>query len=76
MSKLGFAYISMTSAQALNNAVLPYALSIAKKGWQKALADDPNLRNGLNVFKGKITHEGVAESLNLPMNDPLGAIAA
>lgn len=68
--------VPMTSAQALNNAVLPYALALADKGWKKALMDDANLRHGLNVFKGKITHEGVAKSLNLPMNDPLEQIAA
>ncbi len=68
--------VPMTSAQALNNAVLPYALALADKGWKKALSDDANLRNGLNVFMGKITHEGVAESLKLPMNDALAQIAA
>jgi len=68
--------VPMTSAQALNNAVLPYALALADKGWKKALQDDPNLLNGLNVCAGKITHLGVAESLNLPMTEPLIQIAA
>jgi alanine dehydrogenase len=27
---------------------------------------DPHLANGLNVYKGKITHEAVAEALDLP----------
>ncbi|MBN8521293.1 MAG: alanine dehydrogenase [Alphaproteobacteria bacterium] len=58
--------VPMTSAQALNNAVLPYALSLADKGWKRALMEDPNLRHGLNVCRGEITHQGVAESLNLP----------
>ncbi len=57
--------VPLTSALALNNAVLPYALSLADKGWKKALLEDQNLRRGLNVCKGKITHKGVAESLNL-----------
>lgn len=68
--------VPMTSAQALNNAVLPYALALADKGWKKALQDDPNLRNGLNVCAGKITHQGVAESLNLPMTEALSQLAA
>jgi alanine dehydrogenase len=68
--------VPMTSAQALNNAVLPYALAIADKGWKKALSDDPNLRNGLNVCKGLITHAGVAESLNLPLSGAEAALAA
>lgn len=61
--------VPMTSAQALNNAVLPYALALADKGWQKALFDDANLRAGLNVYNGQITHKGVADSLNLPYTD-------
>lgn len=66
--------VPMTSAQALNNAVLPYALAIADKGWKSALLADENLRRGLNVCAGKITHAGVAESLNLPLTDPLAAL--
>lgn len=58
--------VPMTSAQALNNAVLPYALALADHGWEAALLADSNLRNGLNVCRGKITHKGVADSLNLP----------
>lgn len=67
--------VPMTSAQALNNAVLPYALALADKGWGQALLDDPNLRNGLNVCAGHITHPAVAFSLNLPMHDPLEQLA-
>lgn len=57
--------VPLTSALALNNAVLPYALALADKGWKKALLEDQNLRRGLNVCKGTITHKGVAESLHL-----------
>ncbi len=68
--------VPMTSAQALNNAVLPYALSLADKGWKKALLEDENLRNGLNVFSGVITHAGVAESLKLPLFEAKAQLAA
>jgi alanine dehydrogenase len=68
--------VPMTSAQALNNAVLPYALSLAQKGWKAALLQDPNLRNGLNVCQGVITHRGVAESLDLPYTADPKALAA
>ena len=67
---------SETSAQALNNAVLPYALALAQKGWKAALLADPNLRNGLNVCQGVITHQGVADSLNLPFTPEPEALAA
>jgi len=55
-----------SSTQALNNATLPFVLALADKGWKQALADDPYLRMGLNVNQGKITHQAVAEALNLP----------
>ncbi len=63
--------VPMTSAQALNNAVLPYALALADKGWKKALSDDVNLRAGLNVYNGQITHRGVAESLGMQFTEPV-----
>lgn len=68
--------VPLTSALALNNAVLPYALALADKGWKKALLEDPNLRRGLNVCKGKITHRGVAESLNLEFVETPKELAA
>ena len=63
--------VPLTSALALNHSVLPYALKLANLGWEKALADDPNFRNGLNVCKGKITHKAVAEALDLEFKDML-----
>lgn len=68
--------VPLSSALALNHAVLPYALRLADKGWKEALMADPNLRNGLNVCHGKITHEGVAQSLNLPFSPAPSALAA
>jgi len=58
--------VARTSAFALNNATLPFALKLAKLGAEGAMKADPHLANGLNVYKGKITHEAVAEALDLP----------
>ncbi len=55
--------VARTSTFALNNATLPFGLAIADKGWKKALADDPHLRNGLNVALGKVTYKAVADDL-------------
>jgi alanine dehydrogenase len=68
--------VALTSALALNHAVLPYGLAIADKGWKKALLEDPNLRNGLNVLHGEITYESVASSLDLPCNPQPKELAA
>lgn len=67
--------VPITSAHALNNATLHYGLELADKGL-KALADQPHLRNGLNVHKGKITNRAVALSLGYEMTDPVAALAA
>jgi alanine dehydrogenase len=57
--------VPRTSTYALNNATLPFVLEIADKGWKRALADDPHLRNGLNVALGRITYRAVAEALEM-----------
>ncbi len=67
--------VPRTSAQALNNATLPYTLAIADKGWRQALGGDPHLLNGLNVHAGRITHPAVAESLGYDCWDAKEAIA-
>ncbi|MFA7240391.1 MAG: alanine dehydrogenase [Sulfuricellaceae bacterium] len=55
-----------TSTQALTNATLPYALLLARQGWQSALRDHAGLRNGLNLCGGAVTYERVAEDLGYP----------
>lgn len=66
--------VPRTSTLALNNATLPYTLNIANRGYQQALRDDQGLRDGLNVCEGKITHQEVANALNVPCIDPLLAL--
>ncbi|MBQ8450723.1 MAG: alanine dehydrogenase [Bacteroidaceae bacterium] len=58
--------VPYTSTLALTNATLPYALQLADKGWQKACADNEELRKGLNVVDGKVVYTEVAEAWNLP----------
>lgn len=60
--------VARTSAFALNNATLPFALRLANLGAEAAMAADPHLANGLNVSGGKIRHQAVADALDLPMN--------
>ncbi|MHC1743060.1 MAG: alanine dehydrogenase [Syntrophobacteraceae bacterium] len=59
------AAVPRTSTLALTNATLPYALQIANKGWQRAMRDNPEIRRGANVIRGKISHAGVASALGL-----------
>jgi alanine dehydrogenase len=57
--------VARTSAFALNNATLPFALKIANLGAEEAMRQDPHLAAGLNVSGGKIRHQAVAEALDL-----------
>ncbi len=67
--------VPVTSAHALNNATLHYGLALADRGL-KALADEPHLRNGLNVHRGRITNRAVAEALGYEMVEAKSALAA
>jgi alanine dehydrogenase len=58
--------VPVASTYALTNATLPYALSLANHGWEKACANDPNLARGLNVHDGKIYYSAVAEAHGYP----------
>lgn len=68
--------VARTSTFALNNATLPFVLALAGKGVTRALADDPHLRNGLNVHGGRITHPAVASAVGLAFTEPAVAIGA
>lgn len=56
--------VPRTSTFALNNATLPFVLSLANLGYKEAMKRNNHLMNGLNVCQGKITHKAVAEALN------------
>ena len=57
--------VPATSTYALANATIGYGLSLANKGWQRAIADDASLALGLNVHEGKIVYAAVAKAHNL-----------
>jgi alanine dehydrogenase len=67
--------VPRTSTYALTNVTLPYAVAIADRGWQPALAADPALALGLNTHGGKLANQPVAEAHGLdhtPLADLLG----
>lgn len=68
--------VARTSTYALNNVTLPHALRIANKGWVKALSDDRDLLNGLNVWNGEVTCEPVANDLGYRYVPPEQALAS
>ena len=54
--------VARTSTFALNNATLPFVVTLAEKGYARALHEDKNLLCGLNVHRGKVTYRAVAEA--------------
>lgn len=57
--------VPRTSTVALNNATLPFALSLANYGYKEAMRRNRHLLNGLNVANGKVTYKAVAEALKM-----------
>lgn len=58
--------VPRTATYALTNVTLGYGLALADKGLERAIAEDPSLRRGLNVYRGSVTHQGVADAFKLP----------
>ncbi len=61
--------VPRTSTYALTNSTLHYVLDIAEKGLWPAMKGSSALQKGLNIFDGKVTHEGVARSFDLPCEE-------
>lgn len=68
--------VPRTSTLALNNATMPYIRALADKGLNQALMDDQGLRNGLNVYQGRVTCEAVANDLHYDYLPAVEALAA
>ncbi|WP_196137522.1 alanine dehydrogenase [Aliikangiella sp. G2MR2-5] len=66
--------VPRTSTFALNNATLPFIISIANKGYKAALEADQHLLNGLNVHKGMVTCKSVADNLGFEYVEPADAL--
>ena len=57
--------VPRTSTFALTNATLPYALTLANKGFFEAIRTDNGLKEGVNTYAGHCTYQAVAESQGL-----------
>ena len=66
--------VPRTSTIALNKATLPFLNKLATKGYQKALKDDNNFLEGLNVCKGNVTYKAVADVFGHSFVSPSEAI--
>ena len=67
--------VPRTSTYALSNATLPYAARLAKLGFADAVRSMPDLAKGVNTYRGKVTHQGVADAFGyecVPLDSLLG----
>ena len=67
--------VPKTSTFALNNATLPFILSLVSKGVKEALLSDSHFLNGLNVHQGMVTYEAVALNLGYEYTRAVDALA-
>jgi len=61
------AAVPRTATHALTNATLPYVLAIANLGVEQAVKADPALARGVNLWRDKVVHEGVAEAFGVKL---------
>tara|TARA_Y100001970_G_scaffold218177_1_gene267516 strand:- start:1693 stop:2814 length:1122 start_codon:yes stop_codon:yes gene_type:complete len=66
--------VPRTSTIALNKATLPFLSKLADKGYEKALMEDKNFLEGLNIFKGQVTYKAVAEVFGHKYTSPKKAL--
>lgn len=67
--------VPRTSTVALTNSTLPFILELAESGIEVALRNNVHLREGLNIYKGKITCKAVANNFGREYCDPLVLLA-
>ena len=65
---------AQTASTTLANATLPFAVQLAGKGAEQALADNKHLRRGLTTYAGKLTLLETAKKLEMPFTSPEEAI--
>lgn len=65
--------VPRTSTLALNHATRLFVLALADKGINRALNEDEQLRNGLNIHDGQVTCRAVADAQGLAFQ-PVGVL--
>ncbi len=62
--------VPRTSTMALNKATLPLLIKLADQGYKKTLQENKNYLAGLNIYRGRITHKGVADAFKMQYYPP------
>ena len=67
--------VPYTSTIALANSTYPYIKKLVNSNYIKVLSEDTSLIHGVNIFKGRVTHRGVADSFHLDYVPPMEALS-
>jgi alanine dehydrogenase len=57
--------VGRTSTFALCNVTLPWIVQIAQSGVDRAINDSKPIRDALNIHRGQVTNEAVAQTFGL-----------
>jgi alanine dehydrogenase len=57
--------VALSATKALTSTTLPYGLLIAEHGLEGACRISPELKKGVNLYRGQCVYEAVAQSLNI-----------
>ena len=61
--------VPMTSTISLTNSTSAYILSLLKEDLRPGKILDTSILKGVNIYRGEITHKGLAESFDLPFKN-------
>jgi alanine dehydrogenase len=61
--------VPRTSTFALTNSTLSYALDIADKGLDRAIAENQALKKGVNILNKRLTYRAVAEAFGMECSE-------
>ncbi len=61
--------VPRTASLALSNAILPYVMDVANKGWERAVTENAALRTGLNIAAGSFVHREAASCQRMEYRD-------
>jgi alanine dehydrogenase len=57
--------VGRTSTFGLTNATISYLLTLANRGYLEACRENPGLARGVNLLRGKVTNQAVAEAFGM-----------
>lgn len=64
--------VGRTSTFALCNVTLPWVLKIAERGVQEAAKESASIASAVNIDRGQVTNQAVADTFGIPYQPPYG----